>query len=238
MVITSLKNSARPDLAGQSVPWHSDDKESRFAENSKKNKKKLEATGLANKEFEYKFNSSGFRSPEFTDSGTDILFVGCSLTVGVGLPEENTWPYIVANELGCTWANIGMSAGAADTCFRFSNFWIPKIKPAKVVYLEPPPGRFEILKDNIHFENDVILSAHDDHEINYLWQATPQNTKLNYLKNKLGIKSIAEAHGSDFFYFHYLEIHHDRQARDLGHPGIAANANFAKIVVDKISKSV
>ncbi len=44
--------------------------------------------------FEYQINSQGFRGKDFDEfdkNNINILFGGCSQTLGVGLPEENTW---------------------------------------------------------------------------------------------------------------------------------------------------
>jgi hypothetical protein len=42
----------------------------------------------------YKFNSQGFRSREFKINSNKpvILTLGCSHTVGVGIPVEDNWP--------------------------------------------------------------------------------------------------------------------------------------------------
>ena len=50
----------------------------------------------------YKINSDGLRSDEFTSShsGKHVLFAGCSVTFGDGLPLEYIWPYIVYREIG------------------------------------------------------------------------------------------------------------------------------------------
>lgn len=44
--------------------------------------------------FEYQINSENFRGKDFNEfnkNNINILFGGCSQTLGVGLPEENTW---------------------------------------------------------------------------------------------------------------------------------------------------
>jgi len=56
----------------------------------------------------YKFNKKHYRSPDF-HKDTDILFAGCSLTFGDGIPEEFVWSNIVAKDLNLTYANLGLS---------------------------------------------------------------------------------------------------------------------------------
>lgn len=48
----------------------------------------------------YVTNAHGYRSREFTprvDESVRIMFVGCSFTAGLGVPEEFTWPRQLAN---------------------------------------------------------------------------------------------------------------------------------------------
>lgn len=50
-------------------------------------------------EVTYRINMHGFRTKHFApfeNSKDTILFAGCSWTFGEGLPEEYTWPYLVA----------------------------------------------------------------------------------------------------------------------------------------------
>jgi hypothetical protein len=51
--------------------------------------------GRENWPVEYKYNSELFRCDHFTDShkGLHVLFSGCSVTEGVGIAKEDTWPY-------------------------------------------------------------------------------------------------------------------------------------------------
>lgn len=49
---------------------------------------------VAGDSFEYQINPQGFRGKDFNEfnkNNINILFGGCSQTLGVGLPEENTW---------------------------------------------------------------------------------------------------------------------------------------------------
>lgn len=56
---------------------------------------------------EYKVNKKNYRSPEF-HKDTDILFAGCSMTFGDGIPEEFVWANVVGRDLNLTYANLGL----------------------------------------------------------------------------------------------------------------------------------
>ena len=93
-----INNFNAGSLANRTVKWLPWDTEERYIENLKLNPQALENNGWINKEFTYQFNSFAFRCEEFTNDPS-ILFLGCSHTVGVGLPIEHTWPTVVANKL-------------------------------------------------------------------------------------------------------------------------------------------
>jgi hypothetical protein len=69
----------------------------------------------ANHPIEYKFNSHGYRMREFDtiDYANHLAFFGCSFTVGVGLPLEETFAYRTATTLGCDYVN-GSIGGASN----------------------------------------------------------------------------------------------------------------------------
>ena len=61
-----------------------------------------------NNNIEYNVNKKNYRSPDF-HKDTDILFAGCSLTWGAGIPEENIWSSIVAKDLNLSHASLALS---------------------------------------------------------------------------------------------------------------------------------
>lgn len=78
-----------------SIDWYSSDQEEVFRQNI------LTSPNNYNEfDFNYKFNSHGFRCDEFTEeSEMPIVFLGCSMTEGVGLPLEDTWQYKLWNKI-------------------------------------------------------------------------------------------------------------------------------------------
>jgi len=55
---------------------------------------------------EYKLNTLGYRSSEFRK--VPIVFAGCSVTFGVGVPESGIWSTIVGEKLGLDYVNLGV----------------------------------------------------------------------------------------------------------------------------------
>jgi len=51
-------------------------------------------------DFNYNFNSLGFRSPELDKDNPALASFGCSHTMGVGVPEASRFSYVFAKKLG------------------------------------------------------------------------------------------------------------------------------------------
>lgn len=95
----------------------------------------------------YKYNNQGFRSREFLVQSDNpiLLTLGCSHTVGVGIPVEDNWP----EQLGAKYFtnhvvyNAGLGGASSDTVARLAINIIPIIKPDIVAILWPSITRFE-----------------------------------------------------------------------------------------------
>jgi hypothetical protein len=63
-------------------------------------------------DFVYRFNSLGFRGEEPKPDVPCIVTLGCSITMGVGVPEEMRWGDLVAEHYGIQHYNFGL--GGSD----------------------------------------------------------------------------------------------------------------------------
>ena len=93
----------------------------------------------------YNFNSHGFRCTEF-DQEPGIITLGCSFTGGVALPEDKIWPTLIAKQLNLKLWNLGVGGASMDSCFRLLNHYISKLNTQMVLFLTPPPNRFELFR--------------------------------------------------------------------------------------------
>lgn len=138
----------------------------------------------------YNVNEFGFRG-EMPDLNNFIVTIGCSYTMGLGLPEPNIWPSLLGKSLNLPVLNVAWPGISADTCFRLAYYYIPKFRPKLVVFLTPPENRIEIFKNNKfttltiqitdEFSDDLFLKE---------WFLNNQNGKFNSLKNKLAVKEL------------------------------------------------
>jgi hypothetical protein len=138
----------------------------------------------------YKFNQHGFRCEEFNQDPC-IVALGCSYTVGIGLPISDTWPVLVGQSLGLQVVNLAWGGYAADSCFRLAECWLPQLNPALVVMLAPPIERVEVLKENghmVHMPTNMPNTASDQFIVD--WMLNSENSRLNSLKNKLALQQL------------------------------------------------
>lgn len=137
------------DLTSQSVPFlYLTDSEERYQKN-------LETQPIdwyyRNKQFTYSYNQYGHRSKNINDIDLDnyILFTGCSHTEGVGLELEKTYPYLVAEKLGCDYYNLGLGGSGIDVIEHNVVQWFLTVKKKpKYLFIQWPDHSRFISKNN------------------------------------------------------------------------------------------
>jgi hypothetical protein len=192
----------------------------------------------------YKFNSHGYRADEF-DGGPYLMALGCSYTVGTGLPDYSTWARLTATALDLKCANLAWGGYSADTCYRLAEYWVPRLKPAYVCMLTPPRSRIELLLDSNSISSqdypfEVFLPGSkskwysaDDQYLKH-WQLNEENSRINHCKNILAVRQLCgdlnipcTVLDSDVHMCLSRDI--TGYARDYGHCG----PNIHKILADK-----
>lgn len=187
----------------------------------------------------YKINRYGFRSPEFDASLPSLVSLGCSYTMGIGLPEHSLWSSLLGKHFGLTVYNLAWSGASADTCFMWGHYWIPRLRPQMVVMCAPPKHRFDLITE------DPLLPFHTympggettrDQSVQ-AWLVNDRNADLNNAKNKLAIQGLCanlgipcltyDAH--EYFARSREEVGY---ARDYMHAGPEGHKMFAERVID------
>lgn len=143
----------------------------------------------------YRFNSQGFRADEF-DGGPYMVALGCSYTVGIGLPDSVTWARQTATALGMKCANLAWGGYSADSCYRLAEYWIPNLQPDYVCMLVPPRARLELLLDNSDLKFEVFMPQSeskwfkvDDQYLKH-WYLHEENAWINQRKNIRAIRQL------------------------------------------------
>ena len=133
--------------------------------------------------FEFNLNSRFYRSPEFQE-GMDVLFTGCSVTFGQGLPEEYIWGTMLSRKLGLSYANLSLPGKSAESLIKnifayFKEFGHPKY----LFCLFPNPERTTITTNaKILVSKDMEkMSKHFLTKVGY-WDVI-KDLHLNYYEN-------------------------------------------------------
>jgi len=231
--------SKNKKYAGQTLNWLPTDTEELYEYNLKNRYNDLKSNGWIDNLVTYKFNSDGFRCREFTQDPS-ILFLGCSFTLGTGVPIEQIWPELVSRQLNMRCANLGVQGASSDTGFRLCQGWIDKIRPKIIVFALPPAERTELIVNGQAKSLSPAWHPHD-HYSTYLkdWVTDDDNANLNQLKNKLAIKLLCQDRGIKYVEIdpHKIMSQHSGytfpmdHARDLTHCGPIYHKNLAKMVL-------
>jgi len=227
--------------AGQSLEWMPTDSKAKYDENLRDPAFVAiadEKGWTKNPPMTYDINRQGFRGKNFDPSVKNIVTLGCSFTIGVGLRENETWPYILGEKLALPVHNIAYGGWSCDTLFRMSRYWIPELRPDLVVMLAPSSSRLELITSDTEYFN---YSPHDDiSNNNYLkhWFANDLNSELNRIKNTMAIEMICKKLNIRFMSYLQDEemtgrVPHDptNVARDNMHCGTKTHNMFVEKIL-------
>ena len=192
----------------------------------------------------YKMNNYGFRCAEFAHGEDCIVALGCSFTIGIGLPVESTWPELVGQAMGLKVYNLAWGGNAADTCFRMAEYWVPQLKPKAVFMLTPPDSRVELLLASTDQPAEVFFPANEishnhlafDNYIKHYY-TNDENSRLNHKKNKLAVTALCDGlntpcqiyDANDHMAWSREEVGY---ARDRMHAGPKGHKRLAGIILD------
>ena len=191
----------------------------------------------------YNYNNLGFRSDfDFKPGMKGDLYLGCSFTEGIGLPNDCSWPSLMSKHLDTPGFNLGTGGYSIDSCFRhliaaYNYGLIFK----NVFVLAPPPNRYEhLIDDNFIFKPYLSVRHQEDKTLNTLpsmmdhyWSddvkltgkreiitsyliGGQNNAFANTLKTILAMQAFTIESGARFHYFTYQELskqHHWKEAK-------------------------
>lgn len=193
----------------------------------------------------YKYNSFGHRCKDIQDIDLDnyILFAGCSHVEGTGLELEHTYPYLVAERLGCDYYNLAQAGTGMDVLTHNLVLWKSIVeKPPKILVIHQPEiTRFitleadeqTVIRNTIWNKNKEVLKFID------------QGSRINFFLSRfLSNMTLIEKIYSDSKLIrvdwecptHPDSIHFSQfdKARDLGHAGIMSNEVLAIKILNNL----
>ena len=191
----------------------------------------------------YSFNSHGFRSEEFDPTADNLVALGCSFTMGIGLPLKDIWPTKLGQALNLRVCNLAWGGASSDRCFRMAEYWVPHLRPKLVVLLNPPRGRLEVVVDEETGETQDIIPS-DNHADQFVkqWLSVDTNQQLNNRKNSLAIQALCNTLGITFLSYEADEwMSRSREeagyARDYMHAGPLGHHTFTERIINDFATS-
>lgn len=197
------------------------------------------------KEVFYNRNSYGHRCAEPSSLKSPfILFTGCSITEGIALSIEDTYPYIVSKTLGYDYYNLGINGFGIDMLSLNLSRWFKNIKliPDAVVIQWPQIHRkFELIDDTAvpigpwHDKSDNIISKKSWENYSKIITTDYMEHYFDILKNTT--TSYLQAMNIEIIEipFEDVPLTSDR-GRDVTHPGIESHKFLADRVLNSLGK--
>jgi len=150
----------------------------------------------------YTHNELGFRGESITKEGLKVMSIGCSMTEGIGVNDNETWSSVFSNLVNGVNLNFGMGGRSNDYICRVLLTYYDLIKPDIVLIMYTRVERKEIYTDNNGVE--PFMTTHNwgylketarGREIQKLMVELQNDNSdyVNWYKNHLLIKYFLES---------------------------------------------
>lgn len=201
-------------------------------------------------QIDYNINELGHRCKSLSNLNLEnyILFLGCSNTMGIGLPLEQSFPYIVSQTLNCDYYNCSVAGTGIDVIEYNLLIWLSQIKkkPKKIIIQYPDHSRF--ISKNIKLENLLPYGPWETEKNITKFLINAERTYHNHAR-KFYIENLVKHVVSDDIQVIKIQQsalkHYDTnalfwirgdKARDLIHPGVKSHESIAKLLIENITK--
>lgn len=164
----------------------------------------------------YTYNELGFRGDSINKEGFKVMSIGCSLTEGVGVNDDKTWPHqftqLIPNGVNL---NFGCGGRSNDYICRSLISYYDLINPDLVLIMYTSPQRREIYTENGGIEPFIptiswgyLEETEDGNRIqNILVDLQNENADfINWYKNHQIIKLFLESKNCNWLWNGSFEI--------------------------------
>lgn len=219
--------------------WAGTDVEQRFNKNLSKYPKNPSLNYYLKNPIDYYYNNYGYRGyEEFKEGAEANVFLGCSYTVGIGQPLEDTWSYLVNKKLPDTnmFVNLAQGGHGIENQFRQLYRWKDYFNIKNIFHYQPIYAREELL-GNEDSHGFLLTLPPDtwkknvDKNFGLEYFASDVHIARKYVTNILAIQSIAQQLGAEYYFKHEIpqkKYRPDiREARDLMHFDVQQNIDLA-----------
>jgi len=234
----------------KTLEWHGSD--------NPKNYRDYQPNPYTAAEISYTFNAQGFRCDAFTSADASILFLGCSITEGIGLPEHQVWAKLLLDQikqatgLDVPYWNLALSGCGFDSATRAVCVYEKQLKP-DIIFALLPAYRKEWRRYDISTGWATITADNSSIFERNPWLLEQPNITYEYEKNFYILNQIAEKYNTLILWdtwdtdfpdidqqlgecsqlFHSIGKVSDVRARDGRHPGAELHQKYADAVWNK-----
>lgn len=188
----------------QSQQWCPSDTKELFDQNmaNPATAARLAVLGWTESSITYHFNNHGFRTFDDWDidgAGHGNMFLGCSVTIGIGLNIEDTWAYKVSSMIGGKFYNLAQAGTGIETQYRMLKAWGPILRPARVFTIGSYEPRREFMGDHGH---DFMFTPWTDQIENdrispFIFSET--ETRISTIRTLDAMKSVVASIGAELW---------------------------------------
>ena len=149
---------------------------------------------------EYVHNNYGFRTPDnFEQGDAGTVFLGSSHTSGIGHYLENTWSYILSQELEGKFLNLSRTGLGIGGGFRILNYFKDILDIKRVIMFFPHQTRYDYF-DPVSGNYRTISERREGFKELKKVLLHKNNYKLYYTMALYGIKSVCHEIGAELIY--------------------------------------
>jgi hypothetical protein len=150
----------------------------------------------------YTYNELGFRGDSISKDGFKVMSIGCSMTEGIGVNDDETWSHVFSQLVGGVNLNFGLGGRSNDYICRALLTYYDLIKPDVVLIMYTRPERKEIYTENNGVEPFMVThnwgylkETQKGREIQKLMVELQNDNSdyINWYKNHLLIKYFLES---------------------------------------------
>jgi hypothetical protein len=145
----------------------------------------------------YTYNKLGFRGDSIPLSGKKLMAVGCSHTEGIGVNDDETWPYYLSRLLNFSHINFGFTGRSNDYIARCVLSFVEEINPDLICIMYSYPERREYYTNSGGIEsyhpNPWGWFLENEKEFKSITNISNDNNNfINWYKNHLLIKNYLQ----------------------------------------------
>ncbi len=218
--------------------WFASDNSESFI----KNEPMLEKLGWNIDSIQYRSNDMGFRMDQDMSDispGSCDFYLGCSLTIGVGLNLEDTWGWLMSQKSGRSMVNLSAPGGSLEHQYRYLKCWARALRPRKAYTIGAYYGRREILNDKTHgcaLGSWLIKESESTMKNTYIAVSSERELQISWLRSFDAMRAVCIDNDIELYCLNMMarrdlfEDTTDHQcARDLVHHGSGWHKRIAEL---------